>query len=206
VIGFYISGHPLDDHRMEIQHLCNTTLPQLSELEPLAGREIVLAGIVTKAEHRIAKSGKPFGSFSLEDHAGTSDFMLFSEDYMKFKIYLQTGALLFVKGRATPRTWGRDEGKMEFKIGSIDLLSDVREKYFQKLNLLLEAERISDSLALELGQLLKSNPGTCKVNVQIVSRVDNLSLEAPSKGLSVAVSDELLRGLAGLADVSYTLN
>lgn len=206
VIGFYLSGHPLDDHRLEIKYLCNTTLPELKELDKLNGRDLAFAGIVTKAEHRIAKSGKPFGSFSLEDHHGTHDFMLFSEDYLKFKLYLQTGALLFVKGRASARTWGRDEGQMEFKITQIDLLSDVREKYFTKLNLKLEAERVNDLLARELGELLKRSPGKCRVNFQIVSHQENLAIEAPSKGLSVAVSEDLIRALDGLGDVIYTLN
>jgi DNA polymerase-3 subunit alpha len=206
VIGFYLSGHPLDDHRLEIKYLCNTTLPDLKELDKLAGRDLTFAGIVTKAEHRIAKSGKPFGSLSMEDHNGTHEFMFFSEDYMKFKLYLQTGALLLVKGRAAARTWGRDEGQMELKINSIDLLGDARDKYITKLNLRLEAERINDSLARELGQLLKASPGKCRVNFQIVSPVENMAIEAPSKGLSVAVSEELIRSLDALADVSYTLN
>jgi DNA polymerase-3 subunit alpha len=206
VIGFYLSGHPLDDHRLELKYLCNTHLPQLKELEQLAGRDVAFAGIVTKAEHRIAKSGKPFGSFSLEDHHGTHEFMLFSEDYLKFKLYLQTGALLFAKGRASARTWGRDEGQMEFKISTIDLLSDAREKYFTKLNLKLEAERVTDTLARDLGQLLKASPGTCKVTFQLVSHHENLALEAPSKGLSVAMSEDLLLAIEALGEVTYTLN
>jgi DNA polymerase-3 subunit alpha len=97
VIGFYLSGHPLDDHRFELKHLCNTTIDKLSDLKAVMNRELSFAGIVTKAEHRIAKSGKPFGSFSLEDHTGSYDFMLFSEDYLKFKVYLAQGTLLYVK-------------------------------------------------------------------------------------------------------------
>jgi DNA polymerase-3 subunit alpha len=206
VIGFYLSGHPLDDHRLEIKHLCNTTLPELKELDKLAGRELTFSGIVTKAEHRIAKSGKAFGSLCLEDHHGTFDVMLFSEDYLKFKLYLQTGALLLLKGRASARTWGRDEGQMEFKISSIDLLSDAREKYITKLNLKLEAEHVDDNLVRELGQLLKASPGKCKVTFQVISQQENMAVEAPSKGLSVALSEELIRGLDSLAAVSYTLN
>lgn len=206
VIGFYLSGHPLDDHRLEIKYLCNSTLPELKELDKLSGRDLAFTGIVTKAEHRIAKSGKPFGSFSLEDHHGTHDFMLFSEDYMKFKLYMQQGALLFLKGRASARTWGRDEGQMEFKIISIDLLGDAREKYLTKLNVKLEAERVNDALARELGDLLKASPGKCKVTIQLVSHQENMMVEAPSKGLSVALNEDLIRGLDGLAEVSYTLN
>jgi DNA polymerase-3 subunit alpha len=94
VIGFYLSGHPLDDHRLEIKHLCNTTLPDLKDSGQVGGARPHLRGIVTKAEHRIAKSGKQFGILGVEDHSGTHEFMLFSEDYMKFKLYLQQGALL----------------------------------------------------------------------------------------------------------------
>ncbi len=206
VIGFYLSGHPLDDHRLEIKFLCNCTLPELKDLEKLNGRDVTLCGIVTKSEHRIAKSGKPFGSFSLEDHNGNHDFMLFSEDYMKYKLYMQQGALLLLKGRASARTWGRDEGQMEFKISSIDLLGDAREKYITKLILKLDAERVTDELAKDLGQLLKASPGSCKVNVQIVSQADELAVEAPSKGYSVAVTEELVRGLDGLAEVKWSLN
>ena len=206
VIGFYLSGHPLDDHRLEIKYICNCTLPELKELEKLNGRDVTFAGIVTKAEHRIAKSGKPFGSFSLEDHHGTHDFMLFSEDYMKYKLYMQQGALLLLKGRASQRTWGRDEGQMEFKIGSIDLLGDARDKYITKLNLKLDADRVSEELAHELSRLLKTNPGKCSVNVQLVSNTHNAAMEANSKSLNVSLTEDLVRGLDGLAELKWTLN
>ncbi|MBL7951784.1 MAG: DNA polymerase III subunit alpha [Flavobacteriales bacterium] len=206
VIGFYLSGHPLDDHRLEIKYLCNTSLPDLKELDKLSGRDLTFAGIVIKAEHRIAKSGKPFGSLSLEDHNGTHEFMFFSEDYMKFKLYLQMGALLLVKGKAAARTWGRDEGQMELKVYSIDLLGDARDKYITKLNLKVDADRVDDALSRELGQLLKASPGKCKVTVQLVSAQENMALEAASKGFSVGLTEDLIRSLDGLADVSYTLN
>ncbi|MCB9163800.1 MAG: DNA polymerase III subunit alpha [Flavobacteriales bacterium] len=182
VIGFYLSGHPLDDHRLEIKHLCNTTLPELKDLDKLGGRDLTFAGIVTKGEHRIAKNGKPFGSMSLEDHHGSHDFMLFGEDYLKFKHYLVPGTLLFVKARATERTWGRDEGQLELKVSQIDLLGDVREKYITKLNLRLDADRLDDTLAHEIGQLLKaSSPGKCKVNIQLVSEQEKMALRHPPR-------------------------
>ncbi|HEX2616175.1 MAG TPA: OB-fold nucleic acid binding domain-containing protein, partial [Flavobacteriales bacterium] len=205
VIGFYLSGHPLDDHRLEIKHLCNAQLPQLADLKSVAGRELSFAGIVTKAEHRIAKSGKPFGSFSLEDHNGSHDFMLFSEDYMKFKLYLQTGTLLLLKGRAMERTWGRDEGQLEFKIANIDLLSDAREKYITKLNLRVDAERVGEGLGLELSELLKANPGKCRVTIALYSAAENIAVEAASKALNVSVTEHLTQGLDALADVEWTL-
>ncbi len=205
VIGFYLSGHPLDDHRLEIKHLCKNTLGQLSDLKQLVGLEASFAGIVTKAEHRIAKSGKPFGSFSLEDHAGSHDFMLFSEDYMKYKLYLQQGTLLYVKGRAMERTWGRDEGQLEFKISSMDLLSDVREKYFTKLNLRIEAERVNEDMTRELASLFKEHPGKCKVNIALFSAAENVNVDLNAKAATVAVTEGLMDRLGALADVEVRL-
>ncbi len=206
VIGFYLSGHPLDDHRLEIKHLCNAQLPQLADLKSLLGRELCLAGIVTKAEHRIAKSGKPFGSFSLEDHQGKHDFMLFSEDYLKYKLYLQAGTLLLLKGRASERTWGRDEGQAEFKIGSMDLLSDAREKYITKLILQLDAKRVDRELGKEIADVLATSQGKCKVVVALYDTEENLQVEATSKARTVAVNMELTDRLDRLSGVKWSLS
>jgi DNA polymerase-3 subunit alpha len=206
VIGFYLSGHPLDDHRIEIKHLCNAQLPQLDDLRSVAGRELTLAGIVTKAEHRIAKSGKPFGSFSLEDHNGKHDFMLFSEDYMKFKLYLQAGTLLLLKGRAMERTWGRDEGQLEFKISNIDLLSDAREKYITTLTMMIEAERVDEALNRELAAILKEHPGKCKVMVALMDSGENLQVEVPCKGHGISLTSSLIDRLDLLPDVNWSLS
>lgn len=205
VVGFYLSGHPLDDHRLEIKHLCKNTLSQLSDLKQLVGLEASFVGIVTKAEHRIAKSGKPFGSFSLEDHNGSHDFMLFSEDYMKYKLYLQQGTLLFVKGRASERTWGRDEGQLEFKISSMDLLSDIREKYFTKLSLRIEAERVSEDMTRELASLFKEHPGKCKVNIALFSAAENVNVDLNAKAATVAVTEVLMDRLGAMANVEAKL-
>ena len=196
----------MDDHRLEIKYLCTANLLDLKELEKLAGRDITFSGIVTKAEHRTAKSGKQFGILAVEDHFGTHEFMLFSEDYLKFKLYLVPGTLLLMKGRASARTWGRDEGQMEFKLTSIDLLSDARDKYITRVNLKIEAERMTDAIAQELGTLLKASPGKCKVDLHVVSKHENIAIDAPSKSLTVTVTEELVRGLDGITEVEWGLN
>ncbi|MCC6542772.1 MAG: hypothetical protein IT225_11190, partial [Flavobacteriales bacterium] len=137
---------------------------------------------------------------------GTHEFMFFSEDYMKYKLYLQQGALLLLKAKASQRTWGRDEGQMELKVYNIDLLGDARDKYITRLNLKLDADRVDDTLSRELGRLLKASPGKCKVMVQLVSAQENMGLEAVSKGFNVGLTEDLIRSLDGLTEVSYTLN
>jgi len=206
VIGFYLSGHPLDDHRLTIRYLCNTRLPQLEDPASLMGRELCMAGIVTKAEHRIARSGKNFGTFTLEDQEGKHDFMLFSEDYVKFGMYLQTGILLLVKGRTEKRTWGRDEGQVEFKIASIDLLSDAREKYLTKLTVQIEAARVNAQLSQELAEIFSLNTGNCRVIVSLLDREEQFHVDVPCKTKQINMTADLANRLDALADVKWTLS
>lgn len=206
VIGFYLSGHPLDDHRLVMKHLCNAHLGQLDDLKALLGRELCMAGIVTKAEHRTAKSGKLFGSFSMEDHHGKHDFMLFSEDYMKFKLYLQQGVLLLMRARVSERTWGRDEGQPELKITSLDLLADAREKYITKLVVQMNAASVNEQLAQELVQILNDNQGSCSVLFSLMDAEEQLQVDAPSKAHKVNITPELTDKLDALAGVKWALS
>ena len=81
VIGFYISGHPLDDYRFELQHFCNVTAERLAhDLNRYRNREVCFAGIITEANHRMSKTGKPFGNFTVEDLSGNFQITLFGEE------------------------------------------------------------------------------------------------------------------------------
>ena len=70
VVGIYISGHPLDNFRFEMQAFCKSACSDLVDLDAVLGREIKLGGIVSGVEHRTTKTGKPFGKFTLEDIVG----------------------------------------------------------------------------------------------------------------------------------------
>ncbi|MFW6019866.1 MAG: DNA polymerase III subunit alpha, partial [Bacteroidales bacterium] len=80
LIGFYISGHPLDEFKLEIDNLTNVSIDFLNNnLENYKNREVVFAGMVTDAVKKITKKGKDFGIMTLEDYTGSIKLMLFSE-------------------------------------------------------------------------------------------------------------------------------
>jgi DNA polymerase-3 subunit alpha len=69
----------------------------------------------------MTKTGRPFGKLVLEDYSGKFEFMLWSDDYMKFKSYLMPGLFLLVEGACNVRkAWG--DQSLEFKIRNIELL------------------------------------------------------------------------------------
>ncbi|HMP99556.1 MAG TPA: DNA polymerase III subunit alpha, partial [Cyclobacteriaceae bacterium] len=144
VIGIYISGHPLDNFKFEIDWFCNCSLSELNNIENLEGRELKLGGIVTHFEHRTTKTGKPFGTLTIEDYSGNYRFALFGEDYFKFKEYLMQGLFLFVEAVVIRQSWGNQQ--LEPKIKSIDLLNELGSKKSKGIQLSLNFEDLDEGV------------------------------------------------------------
>ena len=85
VVGIYISGHPLDDFRVEMNTFCNATLAFFKNLEPYVNRELCFGGVVTDVQHRVSKQGKGWALFTLEDYTDSFEFRIFGEEYLRFR-------------------------------------------------------------------------------------------------------------------------
>jgi len=200
VTGVYISGHPLDDYRLEISTFTNS---KLSEIEKKKDKEVRVAGIVTATETKIAKNGNPYCRFSIEDFDGTYNFSIFSKDYMTFKTYIETnGALLHITGKYQPR-WNGDE--YEFKITKIDLLSDIRSKLTKALTLQIPIEEVSDKMTEQIYTMAQKYPGNIKLRIRLIDREESMVVSETSSLLKIDLTNELLRELEKL-HVEYNLN
>ena len=200
VTGVYISGHPLDDYRLEIQNFTNT---KLNEIDKKKDKELKIAGIVTATETKIAKNGNPYCRFVLEDFDGTYNFSIFSKDYLQFKPFIETnGALLYLTGKYQPR-WNGDE--YEFKITKIDLLSDIRSKLSKTLTLQVPAMDIDEKVVTEICGVAQKYPGNVKLRIRFVDREENLVVSETSSLFKIELTNELFRDLERL-NVEYNLN
>ena len=104
-----------------MENFCNHHIGQLKVLEGLKGKDIRIAGMVSQVEHRFTKTGKPFGTITLEDYQDSITFFLFGEDYPKYKAYMTEGWFLYAQCRVQERKW--KEGELEMKLANVELLS-----------------------------------------------------------------------------------
>lgn len=201
VTGIYLSGHPLDDYKLEIKTFTNCTL---NDIENRKDKEVKVAGIITSTETKIAKNGNPYARFTIEDFDGTYQFALFGKDYMTFKPFIEVnGALLHITGKYQPRFNGNE---YEFKISKIDLLSDIRGKLTKHLTLTIQAADVSDALVDDLEQILTASPGKYKVRVKLQDREEGISIGLSATAKTVDLTTDLFRQLDALAEVEYGLN
>ncbi len=205
VTGMYISGHPLDDYKLEVNNFCNISIDVLNEdMTKQKNRELTFAGIVTEAAHRISKNGKPFGTFSVEDYRGRIQLSLFSEDYLKMKHWLVIGTSLFIKGKVQLRYMSTDQ--FELKITAMQLLSEIRENLAKSITLNIALSDISENVIQKLSKVVKANTGKCKLSFNVMDNIENTKVELYSKSLKVNLTNEFIAELDQMPELSYKLN
>ncbi len=203
VIGMFISGHPLDSYKIEMG-FCSNKLSDLNDLPKLRNKDVTVAGMITGVNHRVAKTGNPFGNFTLEDYSGSYQFTLFAEPYLKMKHFLVPNSFLFLNGKVETRWKTTDQ--FEYKIGQMQLLSDVREKKIKSITLEMSLSALSDSFINEVNELILANPGNVNVKVKVNESGEKISIDMPSKKFKVNPSNEFLEKIKSKHGLEYQFN
>lgn len=204
VTGMFMSGHPLDHFRFEIKHYGFTTLADFNEfkdsisVQSNPGRTFRLAGLVTDAQHRVTKTGRQFASFIVEDYTGKSEFMLWSDDYMRFSNYMEKGKNLFITGFFKPRF---NKVEFEFKVDKIVLLESIKQNLTKQVILDIEARHIDADMVNFLEKNVKTHPGKAglKFNIKEMKRQYKISLYSLETGFEM--NDEMTAWLQNKPEV-----
>ncbi len=200
VVGFYISGHPLDEYKIDIDNFCTCTVEKYRDHK---NQIIRLAGIITKFMERTSKRGAPFGLFSIEDYNGSIDMAMFGEDYMKNRHIIQIGGFVYMIGKVEERY--NSPGEWEFRPRVIQLLSSIREDLSKEIQISLEVGSLNEELVSKIEMLAIENPGKCKFVVSLYSEAEQLRIELLSKKYLVNPTNELINGLMLLDSVEYKI-
>ncbi|UKN02971.1 DNA polymerase III subunit alpha [Paracrocinitomix mangrovi] len=202
VVGIYISGHPLDDFKLEINSFCNSRVADIVQLEKFANQELRMAGIITDAQHRTTKHGNPFGTFDIEDYSDSQRLFVFGEDYMKFKHMLSIGTFVFLTGRVQKSRYRED---LEFKVQQLELLTELRDKRAKTLCLSVESSDLTDHMIDELYHIIQDHTGNCSLKFIVKDHKSNTELKMPSRSLKVPVDNEFIKKVEELQVFEYVI-
>ncbi len=198
-VGIYLSGHPLDDYKMEVA-FANVTLDRIQEFK---NQKVKIAAFVAAANHRISKKGTGFGSFTLQDYTGSYEFSMFSEDYAKFRYLLEPGASVFIDGDMKPRWNSQDE--QELKIKEVRQLANIGETMTESITLMIPIEQISHQLIEDLDMLCLSHKGKHKLKIQFLDAQNRQTLHLFAADKKIAVNSAFIAAVEGQG-LKYRLN
>lgn len=201
VIGIYISGHPMDEYKLEIESFCTCSIRDIPQYK---GRTVAIAGIITDVITRIDKKGRNFALFSIEDFTETIQLALFSEDYLKMKHMLETGLCVYIKGKVQNRY--QNEDQFDIKIEQIQLLSEIKDRMTKSVTLFMDIDYLEESSVEQVENLVKKYPGQCILKFSISDQQEKIMIEMPSKSYKVDLNNEFLADLSLLKGINYKLN
>lgn len=195
VVGIFISGHPLDDFRIEIDSFCNGKISMLNEMPAHKGKDLLIAATITDAEHRFTKNGDPFGTLIIEDYTDSYKLFLWRENYLKFKHFIQPGTFIAMKGRieVPPR-----RSELEFSVHSIELLQTLKENKANSVHIKVSTKELNQVMIMDMNRVFLEHEGKCSLHFLIYDPLDGIEVKMPSKTIKVDPNNNLFKELKRL--------
>ncbi len=172
-VGFYISGHPLDGYREELQRFCTCNTATLAELSE--GARAVIGGVVEELRVRNTRAGGRVGFFQLEDPFGRVEVIVRDRQLERYADLLRGNAPVLVTGTArAERNRNAPEGEtenpdMKLLLDEVTPLTDAFRARTKSVRVSMHVDRLDRAKLQALRRTLEDFPGRCPVTLQLVS-------------------------------------
>lgn len=190
VLGFYLSGHPLDQYKIAMD---KNKVISLANIELFKGKEVLVGGVVSQVDLRTDKNGRSFAFVNIEDYEKASRITFFNNVYEKVKDQLKAGAFVVIKGKVRerynqPGTWDFDPMEVkplsELKAGkvSVEISIDVQ---------LLQRQDFLDKFM----EVLQKNKGSNDLRVKLFDRREGIAVPTAAHQFKINPSTNLIKEL-----------
>ncbi|NAS32261.1 DNA polymerase III subunit alpha [Flavobacteriaceae bacterium R38] len=208
VVGIYISGHPLDDFKIEMQYFCNGNVSLFNEMENYVNRELSFGGVISDVQHKISKNGKGWAAFTVEDYTDSYEFRIFGEEYLKFRHFLMVNSFAYIRAFIREGWVNRETGKKgdpRIQFNNIQMLQDIMEAQAKKLTIQLDVSKLQQDRIQKLKSVISDHKGDHSLHFVVYEMQEEIKLTMPSRKQKVKISNELLEEL-DKQEVYYKLN
>jgi len=211
VVGIFLSGHPLEHFQFELSNYNILPLMEFEEIKndneqvnARVDKNIWIAGLITNVAHRITKTGKSYGIFTLEDFTGKTELDVWGEDYIKMKNYLEVGKIVMVIGNFKQR-W--KDAPIKFGVNQILLLETLKKTHTKQFSISMHSSSLTHDMLVFLETNVKQNPGSTKLsfNFYIDTANDNVSTTMSYNLNNFSLNDDLIDFLMRHNEISITI-
>ncbi len=200
LIGIYLSAHPLDTDKHVISAVCNTSLANLSDIVKHKGKDIKIAGMVTKVENRLTKAGKPWGNITIEDFSDSFKIAFFSKQYLEYKQFFEQGYKLFIIGKAESRY--NNPNEFEFRVKKINMLTDMSIK---SIAIKIPIEKLTDQFVEDFSVMTEENKGETNLKFLIYEPESKIWVQMESRSSKIEVNEKVLDYLKNEDSLEYKM-
>ena len=201
LLGFYVTGHPLDKFRSLIDSDRYCQLGALDELDVKNSRDrFPFAGMIRSVENKMTKSGKAFGVLILEDFTGSREVLLWSESYLPAR---EAGLLApgrVIRLKAAVQVDDRTEQR-RLTGSEVKELKPGRSNSSGPLELTLWVARSGEQDLKAIRSTLAAHPGESDVLLHFQNSAGRRATVTAGEGFRVKRSPELEKALGRWIDL-----
>ncbi|MHB8411624.1 MAG: DNA polymerase III subunit alpha [Candidatus Acidiferrales bacterium] len=179
VLGFYVSGHPLDKYAGRLKEMGTAELGALEARRN--GEELAIAGIITQTRAMRSKRGARWAICSLQDRTGGIEVLVFPEAFQKFEHLLRPATPLLVRGRVNVEEVGT-----RFVALEVRLLDKVADRGASLMRVRVDLRAVDTGILDELQKVLAERPGRCRVAFDLISNDGTMATLEADKGIDPA--------------------
>ncbi|MED5579672.1 MAG: DNA polymerase III subunit alpha [Nitrospinota bacterium] len=190
VLGFYVSGHPLDDWETSISRFANINSQTLTEI--LGSKRVRMAGMIRSSKMRTTRMGRRMANFTLEDRDGTSEMTVFPDVFENCYHFFESEEPVLVIGDVE----SSDE-RVQVIVQSIEFLHETEKNHAKKIVLQINESNFSYNKLEAVKEVLSRFPGGCPVCLSVSLRSQEVLVEA-GPDFVVEPCDKLSAELVGL--------
>ena len=195
VLGFYISGHPLQRYEDLLQRYTSADALKLAEMPD--GRAVRLGGLISDMRTITTRKGRPMAFVTIEDMHGNTDVTVFSDLYEEVRHDLQKDRAVIIEGQVQ-----RDENVVKLLAEKIVPIENAAETWTASVHFHLDMTLLKREGLQALNDILQQHPGSCRafIHLKDPGKTETVVQLADSIGVRVDMSlDREVRNLFGAA-------
>jgi DNA polymerase-3 subunit alpha len=159
-VGFYLTGHPLDDYREDILAVTDTNLSEKKQWSE--SQNLRVGGLIRDIKYRKTKKGDPMAVIVMEDIAGIVEVVIFPELYADCASILHTDTPIVIEGLVK-----KDERGDNIIANGVDTLEAARERYTAGARIMLQSDRVNRQNLEALKKVFYRHHGSCPVSLTL---------------------------------------
>jgi DNA polymerase III subunit alpha len=162
MLGFWVTGHPLDRYEAKISELATH---DTSNLEGLGkGAEVKLCGVLTGIARKRNREGKPWVSMTVEDRKGSVDALVFASSYERLAPMVVEDCAVLVTALVLPE----ESGPPKISVQDIVPLENARVDLPTVISVRVWLGRNGKAdRARQLEELFRRKPGETQVRLRL---------------------------------------
>ncbi len=188
-LGFYVSGHPLEEFAESLRALATMDAGNLEEQED--GAQVAMGGLIVELATKITKKGDKFAMFRLEDQFGSVKIVCWPETYNRTKALLEADHAVLIKGKLELT----DEGAATIYASEIVGLESAHTSSARGIVLNMPESSVNEARLEKLGELLTANDGHTQIFFDVLTADAQVVRLTPNQFLRVKVTPQLMDGM-----------